>query len=330
MVTSLEIMEQTLEYDRPERVARAMPEPWGSDMVHAGPVISGGTDWQQVDAHRWERRDEWGNTWARLDPHSKGEVVRGVLDRLEEVDNLPLPAIDPATAFEPARQTFAEHPGKFPVGHIPGFTFNICRKIRKLEQYLVDILTDRPLLRRLHDRVDDLLEQWIVGLGSAGARAVMFPEDWGTQLAPMISPSLFREEFFPRYRRLCSAAHDCGMRVFLHSCGKMTDLMPDMIAAGVNLFQFDQPRLHGIETLARWHGRVTYWCPVDIQVTLPRLDGDLIVADVQALLDQLWRGDGGFVAGYYGDNASLGIDPGWQSLACEQFVRFGTREMYAR
>ena len=46
------------------------------------------------------------------------------------------------------------------------------------------------------------------------------------------------------------------------------------------------------------------------------------------MLDKLWRGRGGFIAGYYEDNASVGIDPKWQAYACDEFVKWGVRAKY--
>jgi hypothetical protein len=41
------------------------------------------------------------------------------------------------------------------------------------------------------------------------------------------------------------------------------------------------------------------------------------------MLDKLGGPEGGFIAGYYGDNASIGLDPRWQDLACHTFMRYG-------
>jgi hypothetical protein len=41
------------------------------------------------------------------------------------------------------------------------------------------------------------------------------------------------------------------------------------------------------------------------------------------MLEKLWRGRGGFVAGYYGDEASIGLEPRWQRIAAEEFVARG-------
>ena len=37
-MTSKEIVIRTLEFTRPERLARSLPEPWGSDFAHIGPA----------------------------------------------------------------------------------------------------------------------------------------------------------------------------------------------------------------------------------------------------------------------------------------------------
>ena len=81
----------------------------------------------------------------------------------------------------------------------------------------------------------------------------------------MIRPAVWREMFKPGFVDLCQTAHAHGVHVFMHSCGKITDIIPDLIEAGIDLLQFDQPRLHGIDTLARFRGQITFWCPVDIK-----------------------------------------------------------------
>ena len=67
--------------------------------------------------------------------------------------------------------------------------------------------------------------------------------------------------FKPGYIRLCRVAHEYGLKVFMHSCGKITAIIPDLIDAGIDVLQFDQPRLHGIDTLARFHGQDQFLVP---------------------------------------------------------------------
>ena len=101
-MTSREIVQRTLTFDFPERVARSFD---GADVVGAGyRVVTPETDWQEVRPGRWERLDEWGNTWARVDPTSKGEVAKGVLDDLADLDQLEFPDFSPAAAYNPGRE----------------------------------------------------------------------------------------------------------------------------------------------------------------------------------------------------------------------------------
>ena len=327
-MTPHEIVRRTLEFTGPTRVARSFGE---SDFCGAGcTVATPATDWQDLGDGRWERTDEWGNTWARVDPTSKGEVVRGVLEDLSDLDDYTFPDHSRPADYANVAQLRADRPDHWLFGHMPGFAFNIARKMRKLDQYLMDLVTERAWIGELHDRIDAMLADMIRNFADAGVDSVMFPEDWGTQTQLLISPDMWREEFGPRFEKLCALAHDMGISVFMHSCGQVEAIVPGLIEAGVDVLQFDQPDLHGIDTLASYQdsARITFWCPVDIQQTLQQRDEGVIRAKVCEMLDKLWRGRGGFIAGYYGDNVSIGLDPKWQDYACDEFTRSGVRTRY--
>ena len=52
-----------------------------------------------------------------------------------------------------------------------------------------------------------------------------------------------------------------------------------------------------------------------------------IEADAKAMVDNLGGPDGGFIAGYYGGNEALGLDPKWQDIACKAFTRYGEYDL---
>ena len=324
-MTSREIVQRTLDYDGPERVAATMPAPYWHDIVSCGYRYDvGRPNWQTVRGTRQEYVDEWGNTWARVDATSKGEVARGALQRWEHLDVLELPDLANPRNYQQVRE-LCRNPEetRFRVGGLPGFPFNIARKMRRLDQFLMDLLLEPDRVAALLQRIEDLLASMIVQYGQAGVDAIMFCEDWGTQLGLMIRPDVWRQVFAPGFERLCAVAHQHGAKVIMHSCGKITDIIPDLITVGIDALQFDQPRLHGIDELAQWHGRVTFWCPVDIQQTLQTHDEQAIVAEARELIGKLGGPEGGFIAGYYGDNASIGLDPHWQDVACRTFTAYG-------
>lgn len=327
-MTPKEIVQRTIEYRHPERLARSFHP---SDLAGAAcQTETYATEWQRVDEHRWERKDEWGNLWARIDPTSKGEVVRGVLERADALDSYRFPDYSNPEAYESVRQQCHTSPDVWVNGWIPGFAFSIARKMRKLDQYLMDLMLEPERMHTLHDRIDAMVETIILGHADAGVDGIMFCEDWGTQGQTLISPALWREEFFPRFQKLCALAHDRGLKVFMHSCGNIGAIVPGLIEAGIDVLQFDQPDLHGIDTLADYqkNAPITFWCPVDIQKTLQQRDENVIRDKVREMVDKLWHGRGGLIAGIYPDDASIGLDPVWQEHACDAFTKDGVAERY--
>jgi hypothetical protein len=330
MMTSREIVRRTLEFDCPERVARSFSP---SDFVGGGAEIPNpDAPWKKVGEHSWRRIDDWGNEWGRVDDNSMGEIVKGALQNLDKVDELALPDFDNPAYYVNAKTEFEAHPDMWHIGSISGFPFSIARKLRRMEQYLVDLLLEREKIGRLHDRIVEVLKIQIGRLKEAGADSIMFCEDWGTQEQLLINPELWRQEYKPRFRTLCNHAHERGLKMFMHSCGKVTEIIPDLIASGIDLLQFDQPALHGIDTLKEMQrlGHITFWCPVDIQKTLQTKDEDAIRSQANELLEKLWQGRGGFIAGFYTDNASIGLEPKWQQIASDEFLKKGKREFFDR
>jgi len=324
-MNSREIVRRTLEYEGPERVAASFPEPYWHDVQSCGYSLPGfERRWETVAAGRQEYVDEWGNTWARVDASSKGEVAKGVLEDWSQLETLELPDLANPANFEGVRATCGDPSNeRFRIGGLAGFPFNIARKMRRLDNFLMDMLTEPERVDILLTRIEGLLADTIVQYADAGVDAVMFPEDWGTQQSLMIKPDLWRKVFKHRFEHLCSAAHERGVKVFMHSCGKITAIIPDLIDAGIDLLQFDQPQLHGIDRLAEFHGQITFWCPIDIQKTLQTKDEALIRAEAREMIEKLGGPEGGFIAGYYGDNASIGLDLHWQDIACRAFMEYG-------
>ncbi|MBI5030888.1 MAG: hypothetical protein HZB51_10205 [Chloroflexi bacterium] len=325
-MNSREIVRRTLAFEYPQRVAHSF-EP--SDFVFGGAEIPNPLDaWHKVGEHEWQRTDEWGNVWDRVDETSKGQVIQGVLEDLSQVATCPLPDYADPAHYAHAREIFVSTPTQWHIGSVQGFTFKMAQQLRKFDQYLMDLITEVDRIHLLHNRIDEQICWQIRRLSEISADSVMFWEDWGTQERTFISPRLWRQEFKPRFQALCALAHSQNLYVIMHSCGKMTALIPDLIECGIDVFQFDQPRIHGIDTLAEFqkHNRVTFWCPVDIQTTLQTHDEKIIRSEARELLDKLWKPRGGFIAGLYPDPVSIGLEPHWQFIASDEFSQYGVRD----
>lgn len=326
MCTSRDIVKQTLDFAHPTRVARNF---YDSDIImcfYAKKTYE--TDWEKIDDVFWERYDEWGNLWRRCDNTSKGEVYKGVLSSLDDIENYHFPDFSQLEDYTQAKNERKSHSDKWSLGALPGFTFSIARKLLKLEEYLCYLITDQEKMSQLHDLVDRHIESMIKGFAHAGMDGIVFWEDWGTQTQTLINPALWNEEFCPRFQKLIDCAHHLDMKVFMHSCGAISEIIPPLVDAGVDVFMFDQPLLHGLDKLAGYQNqyKITIWSPVDIQKILPTGNEKLIRQSARDMIDQLWNMGGGFIADCYGDPVSIQVEQEWHNWACDEFIQYGIRQ----
>jgi len=323
-VTSREIIRAVLSFDDPPRIGFRLPEPYPNDFVSAGRSVNPPVELEPRgnEIRRW--RDEWGVTWATLTRFDKGEVVEGAICDWSDLDGYAPPDLGRREDYAGVAQLFAAEKERFRLGSLPGFTFNVARKVRKLEQYLCDLHLERDKIARLHELVRAELLKAIDRLAECGADGIVFCEDWGTQQGLMVSRGMWREVFRPEFEALAGRAREHGMYVLMHSCGKMTEIIGDLIECGVNCMLFDQPRLHGIEKLGEmFAGRMAFCCPVDVQRTLHSRDREQIRAEAKLLIERLGGKGGGFIADNYGSPGAIGITQEIQNIACEAFVEFG-------
>ncbi len=327
-MTPREIVLRTIRFEGPERVAMSLPPPYPNDFVwgHLAPDPG----WRPRRTFEVERgakwEDEWGNVWARVDEFSKGQVVEGALRDWSDLDDYVMPSIDDPARYEEARQAFAREPERYRLGGLGHFPFDVMRYLRRMDVFLQDLAANPGEVKRLRERVVPLLARCVENWARVGADAVLIWEDWGTQDRLLVSPRMWREVFKPDYASLCEVARRCGLTVWMHSCGYIRDIIPDLIECGVSVLQLDQPGLFGVDRLAEaFGGKVAFWCPVDVQQVLPTGDIARIEAFARELVEKLGAFDGGFIAGFYQDMPSIGVKPEWQDAACRAFVRCGGR-----
>ncbi len=130
--------------------------------------------------------------------------------------------------------------------------YYLAAEKRKLARFL-DRLTEVHLefLSRLLPKIRGWVQILVVG------------DDLGMQSGPQLSPETYRELFLPRHKRIYRYAKEqSGAHIFLHCCGGVYQLIPDLIEAGVEILNPVQTsaRYMEPERLKREFGReLTFW-----------------------------------------------------------------------
>jgi hypothetical protein len=176
------------------------------------------------------RRDPWGVLWQHLVFGAAGIPIERPLDDWSAWAEFNPPRAPASTGlkFLQERERAASHCRRFFLKSGWISLFECMHALRRFEDVLVDVATDRPEIHRLADRLVDYHLASIRYLTARGVDAIQFGDDFGTQEGLLVSPKTWRSFFKPRYDRLIHAVHDAGKKVFFHSCGYVRALLDDL------------------------------------------------------------------------------------------------------
>ena len=174
--------------------------------------------------------------------------------------------------------------------------------LRRMDNFLMDIYAEpvkvEALLDELMKRHLQTLEKVCNAVGDI-VDILRFGDDLGSERGPFMSPEIYRRIFKPRHTILCDyVKKNSQMHTFLHSCGSIYKLIPDLIEAGFEILNPVQTVCTDMDAanLKREFGNnVTFWgAGCDTRKVLNMSTPDEVKRHVLENLELLMPG-GGFV-----------------------------------
>jgi uroporphyrinogen decarboxylase len=162
---------------------------------------------------------------------------------------------------------------------------------RGFEQTIMDLASEDPVgMACLEKRFEFHHEQSRRALEACGGRIDILwaGDDFGTQRGLLLSPARWRKIFAPKIRAMADLAHHYGARLMLHSCGSTRRIWPNLIDAGVDIYDTVQPEAAGMdprELAAEFGARIVLHGTISTQHTLPFGTPGDVTREVQARLD---------------------------------------------
>lgn len=269
-------------------------------------VLSGGYDAPSNFVPATPKTSEWGYVWHVLDD-TMGQPHENPLSDVASLATYAPPDPHAPGRFSPLEKVLQEAGDRFVKFGLGITGFNQATFLRGFEAFLIDLYADPGTTARVLDYVFDFENGLIDQAVQYPIDAVAFGDDWGTQEGLMISRSMWRQIFRPRYEVQFARIRAAGKKVWFHSCGNVYDIIGDLIDIGVDVIELLQPDLLGVKRLAQeFGGKVCFCCSVDHQRRAVSGTRDEIFAYARYLRDHLGAFNGGFIA-YIEDYASLGM-----------------------
>ncbi len=188
------------------------------------------------------------------------------------------------------------------VGIFGGNMFEIPQMLYRMDHYLLATGLYPDKVAALSEKLCRIhlknLENWMSAVGPF-IDVVLFGDDLGGQQGPLISPDAYREFYKPYHRKLWGRAKELAdVKVQLHCCGGIYELMNDLIEAGLDAVNPVQISCRGMDPgklKLDFGDRITFWgggC--DTQRILPLVTPDEVSGHVREM-NSIFAPGGGFV-----------------------------------
>ena len=160
-----------------------------------------------------------------------------------------------------------------------------------METALVKMLTEPEMFCAIIGRIQDFYlraNRIFYEAAYKNLDAILIGNDFGSQTGLMLSAEMIREFVMPGTKKLVQQAKEYGIKVMHHACGAISEIIPDLIAAGVDIIHPIQALASGMEPekLRRQYGSQVAFCGgVDAQYLLVNGSPSDIRAAVRELKD---------------------------------------------
>jgi uroporphyrinogen decarboxylase len=281
----------------------ALAKTLGHDMLYSSLGICDGYN----SIYKPERRigenlyqDAWGIKWAKKSQEF-GCYCEFVEHPLADINNYPhYKWPDPFKAEEKGFYLYEEliaTCGKeyAILGGIPCTVFEAAWYLRGLENFLIDLYTNRDFAIELLNKCMDYHLAISKKLVAMGVDIIWWGDDVSCETGPLISPQLFRELLKPMYAFMIQEVRKINKNVLVafHSDGKIGWMLDDLVEIGMNIINPLQPDVNDVAAIKKQYGKkLSFWGNVDTRNIMSHGSCSEVVNAVRNVVETLGPGGG--------------------------------------
>ncbi|MGC8777143.1 MAG: uroporphyrinogen decarboxylase family protein [Candidatus Caldatribacteriaceae bacterium] len=191
---------------------------------------------------------------------------------LKELEAYPAPGIDRESLERVRRKAQSiREKGYLPAAYC-GSIYEWCHWLRGMEDFMVDLVAIPENAHALIEKVATFTHEFAEAHARCGVELLCFYDDYGMQDRLQVPPHIWRQFFKPWWAKVIASLRrdfpDCLF--FLHSCGRIEEILPDLVEVGFDVVHPLQPECHDVDDVVeRYRGQITFWGTVSAQQTLP-------------------------------------------------------------
>ncbi len=189
------------------------------------------------------------------------------------------------------------------IGLLPAFHLREPGGVRDFEEWYISFAVRKNFLKESFERAVDIglqnLKRFQQAVGDRIQVIMVSAADFGSQHCPLFSRETYRELFLPLHKKVNEWIHsNTSWKTFIHTCGAVYDLLPDLAEAGFDILNPVQVSANGMDPhhlKSEFKKQYVFWGGgVNTQTTLPFGNPEEVREEVKNLIET-FRPGGGFV-----------------------------------
>jgi uroporphyrinogen-III decarboxylase len=189
--------------------------------------------------------------------------------------------------------------------------------IRDIEEWYISTVARRDYVYRVFERQCEIglanLEKLHQALRDKVQVTLITGTDFGAQNNLFISKQSYRDLYKPFHKTVNDWLHrNTSWKTFIHSCGAVVELIPDLIEAGFDILNPVQTAAAGMDPKGlkeRFGEQIVFWGGgVDTQSTLPFGTPAEVKAEVRDRVETFGRGGGFIFAAIHNIQAGIPVE----------------------
>lgn len=240
--------------------------------------------------------DEWGVGYipTRYEIQSPEYHPLEDFSSVEEINAYPWPDFDEDYRYEEVIQKTEEYQkrGYAVCGEMYQTIFETAWLMRNMEQFMIDLILNEEIAHAICENITRIRIRQARLYAKAGVDIIRLGDDIVSQQGLMMSPEVYDTFFKPRLKKIIRAAKEENpdVIIFMHSCGKVEDVIDDFIEAGVEVLNPLQPECNDLKMIgAKYKDRLSFWGGIGVQLTMPFGSPEEVTAKVNETNDVLGK-----------------------------------------
>lgn len=192
----------------------------------------------------------------------------------KEIENFEWPDLEDEYRYLPLKEKIDEY-------HARGYAvsadmyqtiFETGWLMRGMEDFLTDLYMNVEIVEAIIERLTRIRIRQAEHFSKLGVDIIRLGDDIVTQRGLMFSKEAYRRFFKPRIREIVDAAKRANpsVLVFMHSCGKIEEMIPDFIESGIDILNPVQPECNDLKYIENTFGDdIAFWGGIGVQSVMP-------------------------------------------------------------